>query len=39
MKYPKDIEWYHFWDPRSGPIGGIIFVCVLWAIYLVIKYW
>lgn len=17
-------RWYHFWDPRSGPVGGII---------------
>lgn len=29
--------WYHFWDPRSGCIGGLILgaisIILVWTIY------
>lgn len=33
----RHIPVWHFWDPRSGPEGGMIFVVVVWAIIVIIK--
>jgi hypothetical protein len=32
-----NIPWWHFWNPQSGIIGGIIFGLVLCALYRIIK--
>lgn len=25
----RNVKWYEYWDPRSGPIGGLIMSAVL----------
>lgn len=31
--------WYHFWNPDSGAIGGLIFGCVVFLVWrLAVRY-
>lgn len=31
--------WWHFWDPRSGFWGGVVFGLLLFAVYYFAVYY
>jgi hypothetical protein len=31
-----DAEWYEFWMPQSGPVGGLILSAILWGIFVAV---
>lgn len=38
MKINRHPPWYHFWNPYSGFIGGLICAVIGGIIYLICKF-
>lgn len=32
----RDAEWWEFWFPQSGPIGGVLFCMAFWLAVFVV---
>lgn len=37
LKDGENVRWYHFWDPRSGGVGGLIMAGILLTIIVLFS--